>query len=289
MDLDVWKSLDDKFDVNKYLYHYTNITKAIKILFSEKLIFSPLTTMNDTSEYKARLTVDYSSIRQEDKEKAGNMLDKITQYVNEYAKNVRLLCFSRDIQLNKDAPQDVSNWQTYERFFDLTGRGCALPRMWAQYASNNEGVCLIFDKSKLLNAVREKTGYLKEGEVEYKNYFYRYSMKFDELSKIYSRMSQESNGILTLADLFKDNDNFVHYNYFIKLKDWQNEYEYRILTLVNNDGEFAIENLYDYLVGVVVGEKNDPAFTKIFKSQLKEKNIAVKEIVFDTQVCKFKE
>lgn len=291
-DIGVWQPLHDKFNSEKYLYHYTNFIKAIKILDSQKLIFSPLTSMNDTSEYKSRIDIDSLSIENEvNKDEAKKMLSEVEEYLNSNAKNLRLLCFSQDYNFEEGEHENIPFWEEYSRFFDLHGRGCALPRMWAQYASNNEGVCLIFDKEKLISAVQNKGIYNKPGKVEYKDYFYKFPINYNDLKKMHLQIAQNVNGILPIAKLFDSNEEFIHYNYFVKLKDWQNENEFRILALTDNDNEISIDNLFDYLVGIVVGEKNHRAFTNALKLFLADvvPRIPVKEIVFGSQICKFKE
>lgn len=288
MDVSVWKSLDEKFDSEKFLYHYTNVTKVIKILNSKKLIFSPLTFMNDTSEYKARITVDRKTINDSNKKEAYEDLEYVLNYCNQHAKDIRLLCFSQDVTFQQYDHSNIPHWDDYERFFDLKGRGCALPRMWAQYASNNEGVCLIFDKNKLLEAVNKVTDYSKADSVIYEDYFYSYQLSVEDLRSLKTKIKQDSKGVLPIANLFKTEAEFIKYNYFVKLKDWQNENEYRILALASNDEELAIDNIFNYLVGVVVGEKNDIAFTNVIKLLLDGK-VDIKKIVFDNLICKFKE
>lgn len=61
--IDVWQTVfAGYFDTNKYLYHYTNIDKAIKIINSNNLRFSPITNTNDTSEAKRKIMFSENNI-----------------------------------------------------------------------------------------------------------------------------------------------------------------------------------------------------------------------------------
>ena len=44
-----------KIDCEKYLYHYTSVEKASKILYYKTLRFLPIVNTNDTIESKVRL------------------------------------------------------------------------------------------------------------------------------------------------------------------------------------------------------------------------------------------
>ena len=73
---DIWNTWHDpKFDCGKYLYHYTSVEKASKILFHKNFSFSLITRTNDTTESKIKLEFDNSSAVESYREKQ----DKIIQ------------------------------------------------------------------------------------------------------------------------------------------------------------------------------------------------------------------
>ena len=82
------------FDYNKYLYHYTGIEKAIKILYSSKLRFSEIQQTNDTSESKIRII--YINKNGEIMDENNEKIKKVNDYFRKYHDIVRLLCFSLD-------------------------------------------------------------------------------------------------------------------------------------------------------------------------------------------------
>ena len=133
----VWSPLY-KVDRTKYLYHYTSVEKAFKILYYKTLQFANITTTNDIFEQKPKLSFDETDLNTFD------MVRTIQKYFLKEQNRVRILCFSQDYE--KDINMD--NLSRDQRRANVIGRGFALPRMWAQYSSNNEGVCLIINKDK---------------------------------------------------------------------------------------------------------------------------------------------
>lgn len=156
----VWSPLY-KVDRTKYLYHYTSVEKAFKILYYKTLQFANITTTNDIFEQKPKLSFDETDLNTFD------MVRTIQKYFLKEQNRVRILCFSQDYE--KDINMD--NLSRDQRRANVIGRGFALPRMWAQYSSNNEGVCLIINKDKLLNYISAQEIFNINNKVNYvKNY-----------------------------------------------------------------------------------------------------------------------
>ena len=122
--LELWRTLyENEFNPNAYLYHYTNISSATKILYYQNLKFSKLTKMNDTLEAKPKIS-------QENAKNSDNIAD-IVQYFQDTNNKLQLLCMSRDFGNSRTTVDEIT------KYSDFSGRAFALPRMWAQYASNN--------------------------------------------------------------------------------------------------------------------------------------------------------
>ena len=67
MEFDIWKPLYvDEFDCDKYLYHYTSFETAIKIIYSNQLLFSLIGRTNDTSESKMKIVFGENNIVDKD-------------------------------------------------------------------------------------------------------------------------------------------------------------------------------------------------------------------------------
>ena len=175
----LWKTIFiSDFDNNKYLYHYTNVDKALKILTSNSLRFSRIDYTNDTSESKLKINFEKPDFNVESEIKEfDKKTEKILDFFNRKNPLIRLLCFSMDVKYSKADIQSIYNKQhltSKDKYYNVLGRGFALPRMWAQYASDNKGVCLIIDKEKLLDKVDKQLEFHKESSVKYKKFFANY-------------------------------------------------------------------------------------------------------------------
>lgn len=241
IDNKAWLTLDNKnFNADEYLYHFTSIEKANLILYGDCLKFAKISNLNDTIEAKPKIDLKYCPAN--------------IEYINQ--NYMQLLCFSRDIK-DYNIDDDFNNNNNF--ISDYTGRGFALPRMWAQYANDNDGICFVFNKSLLLEEccrqLYDKT--IMFGNVDYISKYKKINTHFDE-TLFFRKL--KNNEILSF---FKSNTEFTKINYFYKLKDWENEHEFRILAFGKND--HYIKNIRNALVGIIIGEKIKPTDKKIIE------------------------
>ncbi len=291
MSTDIWKPLiNGKFDTGKYLYHYTNIDKAIQIIHSETLRFASICNTNDTIESKPKIIFDTDKVTYEKKSK------KILEYFKRMQPYIRLICFSLDSDISSFSENTTYTDKTYKKqYYDVSGRGFALPRMWAQYASNNEGVCFIINKEKLEKAVEHIT-LIKSDKVIYKKIYDRYIINEENINLLYKQISNIANGRMVFIDKSINDADFLKYNYFEKLDDWENEREYRMVTMTENtDDIVSVKKLFSFVEGIVIGEKINPAYEYTIKTLIKNKSpnkdkliCSVKKIEFGSDICRVK-
>lgn len=274
----VWSPLY-KVDRTKYLYHYTSVEKAFKILYYKTLQFANITTTNDIFEQKPKLSFDETDLNTFD------MVRTIQKYFLKEQNRVRILCFSQDYE--KDINMD--NLSRDQRRANVIGRGFALPRMWAQYFSNNEGVCLIINKDKLLNYISAQEIFNINNKVNYVKNYLTYPMNKEYIIKLYKKII--SNSFDVFSTLVKDDSDFVKFNFFSKLDDWQSENEFRILTLVNEnnlDKVIKINNIYKFVEGIVVGQNISDENCFILH-QLVDGNTIIRRIHFDNIITRIQD
>ena len=113
----------------QYLYHYTSFESAIKILASQKLLFSTVGTLNDINESSG---VDYLS-----KDITVKEQERFDYLLNSYSQ----LSFTMDTK---------------------NRRGFDIPAMWGHYAERGRGVCFAFDKRMMIKEARKRSLYSKE-------------------------------------------------------------------------------------------------------------------------------
>lgn len=255
-DNNAWLTLfDSLFKEKEYLYHFTTIHNVQKILDSNSLKFSKINRSNDTLESKPKLSKSSFA----DTQDYSNLMTKL-EFVNNNV--VQLLCFSMD---HAKQPQSKD---FFKKYADYSGRGFALPRMWAQYASNNTGVCLVFKKAKLIELIKNQLGsnLILNREVDYCSQFKKGEFDSNSLNRMirFVNLSCNSNAEqYSIREFLVENIDFTQYNYFTKLNDWENEKEYRFLALGADD--IYINNISEALSGVVVGERIEPYDLKVIK------------------------
>lgn len=287
--MDVWRTMfTNDFDSNKYLYHYTSIETAIKIVCSDRLLFSPISKTNDTSEAKMKIFIPVppgmSDVSYTQK------ATKIKEYFTNYQPYVRILCFSMDSKMSKaDLNRSFQNMAEKAKYYDVLGRGFALPRMWAQYAKDNSGVCFVIDKDKLLGSVGRQIAFFKSAPVSYKKFFDRYTITAEHMEELTEKIEMIGNGGLTMFGMLQKDKEFLEYNFLEKLEDWKSEHEYRIVALTDkSDSTIFVKKLSAFLCGVVLGEKIDKDYECIIKMLLQVNKIGcdVKKIVFGSDCCR---
>lgn len=168
-------------DWNKeYFYHYTSFESAIKIIASRKLLFSNIKRLNDINE-SCGPTVLYSGLTEK-----------------EISENEELLSKYIQVSLTMDTPKC---------------KGFDIPAMWGHYATRGHGVCLVFDKDKLLASLNNPTLY-------HRSVIYHPS-DINELIYYKDRDVPFEDFIRGATD-----DLFFH-----KTPDWSYEQEYRVIAI----------------------------------------------------------
>jgi hypothetical protein len=132
-------------------------------------------------------------------------------------------------------------------------RGFCRPRMWAQYAENHSGVCLVFDRVRLDEAIRASFGNraVFSGSVAYRNrprapeigVPNAFILDYDAIRAHGLEKAIENH----LACFYKE-------LFFEKSKDWADEREYRWLVRTADIRDLYV-SLKHSMVGVVVGDR----------------------------------
>lgn len=200
-------AIQEEFNSIEKLYHYTRFESCMKIIRSNTLLFGRLKDMNDINElYRPLYSTNLSC---ENAEKAQNLINKLQQ-----------------ISLTRDKKKMMG--------FDI-------PSMWGHYGDKGNGVCLVFDKQKLLNILSNNELILFKGEIKYRSSFHSsISVKYDKYGNIKPFSKNE------LKQFF-----------FSKTKDWINEQEYRILAINNINQERLSLSLQDSLMAIIMHNASD--------------------------------
>ncbi len=224
------------------LYHYTKAAHALDHILPEKtLLMAPYATMRDPLEY--------------------HEIPRLLRYREEGDKPGRLPI--------ADARDSLADLRARTRILSLTsdatgyddnelrafGKGYARPRMWEAYGDNNTGVCLAFDADEFVGPggfrrSLEATGGTNLGSVGYTpGGFVR-----DE-ARVLPDVPDNSTAARRLYEhLMSHSEAF----WFLKLCDWETEYEFRVVHLPANhqDGPIPVRFAGE-LKAVVLGAKFD--------------------------------
>ncbi len=278
MGYEIWKTID-QVDTQKYLYHYTSMENAYKILYSKVLRFSNLCSTNDIFEQRPKLIFeDLSNTENISKAK------EIKKYLSTHRKKIKILCLSTD-QFNQSDYDIMCETLTFDQIrANVTGRGFALPRMWAQYASNSTGVCLVINKQKLFDTIKKQSIDITFGYVQYLNSHSTHLITNSSLNKMYNLI--KSNNHNTLQAIISCNSGFVEHNFFYKLSDWKDEREFRIITTAENKEDIIeINDTTSFIEGIVIGHNVDNLH-EILIQPLISNNCDLRRIVFEDTITK---
>jgi hypothetical protein len=188
------------FPETNLLCHYTRSDTLLKILSSMKLRFSEFKNLNDLNENEVNFQI--SDL---------NLEVTIKDYI---IKNCRLLSFTKDT-FNKNGL--IDEW------------GINHPRMWAQYAEDNKGACIVLNEKKLLQNNPE----LKDS-------------KFYAVEDVEYNLWNLSDDVEDFRDAESLLKGYYKKIFFKKSKDWELERERRIFQI--GDFEYLdINNCVEYI------------------------------------------
>jgi hypothetical protein len=226
-------------DSDRYVYHYTKPEKAIEYILKDRtLLLNSFLATNDPKESKNWQLMPWSTNPSPPAAFVDEAIPKEISYA--LKRTVHLTCFCTDAIGLSGVHLD-----------DILLRGLARPRMWAQYAQDHKGFCLVFDKEKLLSRMRQqfsKNSFLS-GPVSYKNRSFvqslepnAFRLEFDRLQEIGTEAYVREHMLTYFKEL-----------YFEKLEDWRDEMEWRVLMLDHDGGNPPLVDIEGSLVSVIHG------------------------------------
>lgn len=190
------------------LFHYTKFESFLKILEDLTLLPSSFGKLNDMNE--------------------GN--------VSNMNMNVNFMVMYNAEKFIKERCHILSFSQNYDEY-EIVQEGTNHPAMWAHYAENSNGVCIVIDKD----------AFIKKNKVILESHFY----KFEDVE--YSLFNTPDDNDIDYNA--KTPEEFIKNNwkglFFLKHKDWENEDEHRLF-IMDYDGKLSIDGCIKY---VTLGRK----------------------------------
>ena len=185
----------------KLLYHFTSEESLFKIIENMTLKFSTFDNLNDLNEKEVNFGFTDSFFPLQ-----------IEQFIIEHCK---MISFTQDYQRN-------CRNSSYEK-------GINHPRMWAQYANNHQGACIVINENKFKEINKET---LSKGYKEIENVDYD--------SWLFYGVSEENQNP---KDFIMQNFKTI---FFKKHNDWQNENERRLF-YIGDENFISINNCIEYI------------------------------------------
>jgi hypothetical protein len=224
---------DTDFNFDRYVYHYTRWERLLDISHTG-LRLGSLAQMNDPREskywYLGHITYD---------DQPPVDVPAFRDAVEDYKRHIKIASFSRDM------PGETAEEVRFRS-------GYARPRMWAQYAANHTGVCIVMDREGLRNAMQAQLhkrddSWLASGPVEY------IAKTADDPSNQVVEFFPERGGDVatTVRNYFFEHRNRI---FFAKHSDWRDEAEYRWVyydTVNSSNSQLNLEGTYIQIKGQV--------------------------------------
>lgn len=226
-----------------YLYHYTSADIALKYIIANRTL--QLGSYVGTNDPKESKVWEFNLGTNGASDLGSYKMTEMSEWLSVALKGkAKIACFSMDSrELSGNHLQDIFR------------RGFSKPRMWAQYGDKHAGVCLVFDRKRLIELVEEEFSLkhlVLSGPVTYTNRevipnFYdpddqQYTINLDHLEKV-GREAYVKDHLRT------------HYKrlFFEKMEDWRDESEWRFVVFSKSSKNCYLD-YKDSLVGIVFGE-----------------------------------
>lgn len=228
-----------------YLYHYTSAETAINhILRTKMLRFGAYAKTNDPKETK---TWHFDTGTNTDIDLGKYSSADLSPWLSGQLKErTRLLCFSMDREPI-----------TGDHITDIFNRGYCKPRMWSQYADNHRGVCLVFDRERLLQLIEKQVGnscLFFTGAVAYVDWGIARDLYKDQQYLINVDVLEAAG-----RSEYAKRHLATHWQklFFEKMTDWRDESEWRCVAFANSEADLRVAYT-GALDGIVFGEDTTP-------------------------------
>lgn len=218
------------------LFHYTNDRGLSGILASGKLRLSPYQFTNDLWESQPHYP-SFSSRSDADPGPGMALFEEVDRHLRLHTK---VGCLTQDVTL----PKTVANPDAL--------RGWAHLALWAHYGAGHEGVCLKFDRDRLIESFLQHAGPASlafHGPVRYLSGQHSPAIVGIDLEQV------EEFGIDAVSLAYAEANR--EQLFFRKHIDWNSETEYRLVVL-NQSVDYDYVDIRGALTGIVLGHAFPP-------------------------------
>jgi len=259
------------------LHHYTSVDNAINILGSGELWLGSIENANDPKEFSNWQLNQKIGNTQLSFEKWQELSREISVACK---KACKIACFSTDVLTDHES--------MFQRYVDVgcIGRGFAISPMWHFYGGQHTGVCLMFDRRKLVDqffsqwedpesAYADSIDYFDD-QLPRNIGFEPYWFDPDELEEL---------GFAPYIKLFLQQR--MREIYFKKQTVWEYEREFRLSVIDQSEGPFKLK-FRNTLSHLCFGARcNDSDIQRVLEL-LKSQNVGHDHIYFKNHSIQIK-
>ena len=244
---------DHKKD-DRLLYHYTNYSIAIENILNENtILFNRVNRTNDPLEFENFIHIASWS-NEKEKSVMFDLLE-IGKTCNDIVKNkFKICCFCID--------KDIEDFNDYTSY---TNKGYCRSRMWSQYGNGHKGVCLIFNKDRLLEIIKNNFKNVFAGEVHYKNNL-SYLLDVTDIDYDIDRKMKPFERVIK----------YINEYLFHKFADYKSEQEFRIALHSDDNNDSILIDFENSLEGIILGVR----FPEVYKDNIVNDMSTRKLLVF---------
>lgn len=246
-DVPAFARRDVSFDSKRYLSHYTTWDRLLDIAHSRSLRLSSVTRMNDPRESKHWFFSNSGG-----PDLPMDIGKQLSPAELEFRSHVNVVAFATDRSSKNPVRFDA---------------GFARPRMWAQYAANHTGVCLVLERAELVKRFEKMFAAVPGAHLTSANVRYK---RVDPLNPAVSIPGARTPAEVeaTVRQFYLD-----HWKdaFYVKHEDWRDEREFRLAVFQpGHTGPFYID-LVGAVAGLVLGSDFEDAHlsaARVFNDEL---------------------
>jgi len=241
--------IDEYIKTEDAVFHYTKKAIAIEdILFSKKLKLSCLKDTNDPREYKFHLLNMMGWSLPDD---ITNLIKDAHPVIDNILKNE---CRSLFFCSNKKPTVILEN-KTQIEDDNSYSKGWCKSRMWSQYGESHFGICLVFSKEKIEEALESEESKIHKYQADYVKYLQKERIAPKAVTLDGNRLAKEGVQKYSKAFVLENMDEL----FFRKHADYRDESEYRVVVF-DPDKKMEYIDIGPLIKGVIVGDRTPKVY-----------------------------
>ena len=243
-------NIDEYIKTPDALFHYTKKSIAIEhILHTKKFKLSILKNTNDPREYKDKIfSVAGDSLGYDKTVDLLNKARPVTDRIQRY--ECRVMCFCTNNKPTLILSDDRSIEDEH-----ACPEGWSKSRMWSQYGQNHYGICLVFSKRELINALEKTKPQISDYKASYVKYSQRHGFDWEATTLDGNRLEEEGIRKYSFNHVMENAEEL----FFRKHIDYRDEAEFRVVVF-DPDKKLEYLDVSSLIKCVIVGDRTPDAY-----------------------------